>query len=900
MFDSTWLFLGRAGRQVGIACWSLTAFFALSVSALAQDSDDADEEEIEEVVVYGTYAGSLQAAMEQKKSSELVIEAISITDLGQLPDTNIADALRRLPGITATRDPNNGAASNIQLRGMPSELTLGTLNGRDLATQSPTRNVRYDQFPSELIGGVTVYKSSAAIVNDGGVAGAIDLKTVRPLDTKHNKLSFDVRYMQNDLAKDLSRSDDSGYRGSIAYIGKNADETLGFAVGWAHRNEPVAVIRTQHQSYRPDNNYRDTDGDGVGDLTTYGLTHFVRAGDDKRDGAFAALEWEPNDSFSLFVDALYSQVDVYNAINGFNVKNVSELWANTYTDATTIDNQLVSGTVTANNNNGGVNYGVRLENAAGFSDRDDNLVSLGVNAAWQVSDVSRVTFDIAHSEADYLARYASIGTQPLDLRFANPFVLTQQGVTFDATTELPTMSFNVDLADANINRPYQLQANFYRDGTDEIDSARVDYERDISLGLFDRFLVGVRFVDRDKTNLKLSQSGFIAVADRQALSADMILADARGSYGGAQTITPGFITFDFFDAANAYFGGYNPTSTVADQIASWEVNEKTSAAYLQFGFEGGNNVPFSGNIGVRFVDTQSTSSSVRRTGGAGLPTVLEPYSVDNDYQEVLPSATINFQPTEEWIIRLGLGKTIARAPVEDLNAGFDAWNGAAGARAWGGNPTLEPFRADQVDLSAEYYYGSNSYVAVASYYKDLETFITTSTEIVDIDGVDTEFFRPVNGTGGYIKGVEVTFSHQFESLPAPFSGLGVYANVALADSNVEVSRNYAVPTLGLVGMSDYVYTLSAYYNLGKFDANFSYSERDDFARIVDGGAFEVNEGEGFLRFQASYRFTDNLTAVVQGLNLTDAEYLTNLGDPRLRGRYEEFGRTYYVGFKAAF
>jgi len=132
----------------------------------AQDSDedkkkDADEKPVlEEVIVTGTYAGSLQAAMEVKKGSELIVEAISLTDLGQLPDVNIADALKRLPGIAAVRDPNNGAASNIQLRGMPAELTLGTLNGRDLATQSPSRNIRYDQFPSELIGGAVVYKST--------------------------------------------------------------------------------------------------------------------------------------------------------------------------------------------------------------------------------------------------------------------------------------------------------------------------------------------------------------------------------------------------------------------------------------------------------------------------------------------------------------------------------------------------------------------------------------------------------------------------------------------------------------------------------------------------------------------------------------------------------------------
>jgi len=880
----------------------------LSSPLYAQDQDVEEEKNatneepvLEEVIVYGTYAGSLMAAMEMKKGSEAIIEAVSLTDIGQLPDVNIADALKRLPGVATLRDPNSGDASAIQLRGMPAELTLGTLNGRDLATQSPTRNIRYDQFPSELIGGAIVYKSTQAAIDDGGVAGVIDLYTIRPLDYQQSKLNFEAAYMTNTLAKDISRADSGGFRGSITYTFKSADETFGYSLGWAHRDEPVAVMRTQHQSYDPTSAYSDLDGDGTYDSVAWGLNHFTRAGKDKRDGAFAVFQWEPSDTFNLYVDVLYSQVDVNNDINGFDVRNLSQVWANVYTDAVTIDNRLVGGTVAGYPEGWTYPYALSLQNTAAFTDRDDNLKSIGAKAEWQLSDASSLVADVAISKADYLARYASIGTEPLNLEWDVPYALLGQSVTYDATRRLPQIAMNVDLTDPNINRVYSLDAPFYEDGTDDILTAKLDYFHDVDWGVMDQLKAGVRFVDRDKTNDQLSQTGWIAMENRTPLTSDMILPDAHGSYSGAQQSVPGFITFDFFTAADAYFGGYDPTSGPSDQVASWEVKEKTAAAYIQMEFSGGDRLPYTGNFGVRYVRTDSKSSSSRLVGTPD-GTVVQPYAVKNDYQEWLPSFNINLRPSDQWVIRFGLGKTIARAPVDDLNAGFEAYTGWGSSQAFGGNPYLEPFRANQVDLSAEYYYGDNSYFSVAAYYKDLKTYITTSTEVVDVDGIEFEFFRPVNGEGGYIRGVELTWSHQFTSLPAPFDGLGIWATAAFVDSDIEVSRNYSEDTLGLLGLSDYVYTLSAYYSLGGLDANISYSARDSFPTVVDGGGFETTDSEGYLIAQVSYQINDNWAVFWKGLNLTNQIYATYLGNgnPNIRGRYEEYGRTYYIGVRANF
>lgn len=851
-------------------------------AAVAQEAPDGQT--VEEVVVVGRYAGSLKKAMEVKRDSPIVVEALSVSDLGQLPDVSVADALARLPGLAADRDPNNGAASQISLRGMPPEMSLGTLNGRDLATPTADRNIRYDQFPSELVGGAMIYKSAMASINDGGVAGSIDLRTVRPLDYKANSLQVSGSGVYAPFSKNTGLGDSSGYRGSIAYIGKFKDDTLGVAIGYAQREEPFTAVRSQHSSFNP-TTYQDLGGDGRNDLVTYGLAHFVRVGTDKRRGAVAALEWKPTSDLHLYVDALYSKVDIDGKINGFYFDNTSILYANTYSNSVVQDDKLVAGTIT--NSLGAA--GLRLSNQSAFAARNDELKSIGANLVWQVSDNSKLTADLAYSAVDYLANYAEIRT---DVSSANA------SVAFDARGKVVSIKPSVDLTNLAQNPVTSLTMPFYQDGSDKIASGKLDFEHQFAPdGFFQSFSAGLRYVDRDKSNLQMSDSRSITP---RALQADMLEPFAREGYSGKQSDQPRFLTFDFNRVVNAYFGGLRPTQGIADRVSSWAVGEQTFAGYAQVDFATDlAGMRLLGNGGLRVVRTESRSSSERLVDPGNGNTVLQPYSVSNSYTEVLPSLNFTLKPNDQWVFRLGLAKTIARAPLESLNAGFQAYDYGT-PQAFGGNPLLEPFRANQVDLTAEWYFGENDFVSATAYYKDLDTFITTATQIIDIGGVNYEFFQPVNGKGGYIRGLEMTYQHQFNSLPAPFDGLGVYANYAITDSDITVSRNYSAATLGLNGLSKRVGTGSVYYYKNGFEARFSYRYRGAFARVVDGGGFENNESEGFLDFQTSYEFKNGVSVVLQAANLTNTPYKTNLGDKGLHGRYEEFGRMYYLGFRARF
>lgn len=845
-----------------------------------------------EIVVTGTYAQSLKRARDKKRDSPLVIEALSVSDLKQLPDVSVADALSRLPGLAADRDPNNGAKSQISIRGMGPQLSLGTLNGRDLATATPDRNIRYDQFPSELIGGAVVYKSPMASINEGGVAGSIDLATIRPLDYQKNVFTADLRANYNQLGDQLAANKRFGVNGGVSFIGQFADHTIGIAIGYAGRRDPYNVIRTQHASYDP-GGYQNLGGDSRSDNVTYQLSQSVRSGEDTRHGLVGVVEWKPSSVVHLTLDGLYSAVKLDGKLNGVVADRTNQEFANTYTNSVVNGNHLVAGTITANTTS---TFGSELtvNDYAAISRRNDKLASFGGNLRFTPGHAFESNADVGYSRVHYVADYYELRAIPTVLTGRVLGTLPGQSVTFDARTEVPTFgNVNFNLTDPTINRPATLNLPFYQDGKDRITSLKMDNIFRPESPTLTAFRFGARYVDRKKSNLSLGQSVTLDLANRPILSGSQILPDALGSYNGAQRgAAPQFLNFDFMTIANQYFGGLHPAETFSSQFASWEVKERTLAGYGQFDYALGDKV--TGNIGLRVVRTNDTSSSVRLILTSSSSTGIEPYTVKNNYTDVLPSFNLLYHAGGGLQFRAALAKTIARPALEDLNAGFQAYNFGT-AQAYGGNPLLQPFRANQADLTAEYYFGKNDFVALTGFYKKLKSYITTSTSTVSLGGTDYQFFQPVNGHGGYIRGFEATIQKNFSG---SLDGLGIYLNYAFVDSNVTVTRNFSDNTLGLVGLSKHTGTATVYYYKNGFDARLSYNYRSPYARVVDGGGFETNDGAGYLDAQLSYEFKKGASVVLQGSNLTNTPNKTYLGnDKDQRGRFEEFGRIFYAGFR---
>ncbi|HTF98404.1 MAG TPA: TonB-dependent receptor [Cellvibrio sp.] len=876
-----------------------------SMATAQTQPTNTNDDLVEEVVVTGKFAQSLQNAMDIKRNSATVVEAISAEDIGQLPDVSISDSLKRLPGLAQDRDRGNG--SQISIRGMGGMLGFTTLNGREVAILEETRNIRYDQFPSELINGAQVYKTPQASIPEGGVSGSVNLNTIKPLDYNETKVVVDVRASSFDLGKDIDDAANSGIgqRYSISYIDQFADDKVGIALGYSTRSEPIATQRAELW------NYGDTWHNLVWDnelnaavAAPWGGSALVRGGEDERQGFMGAIQWRPSDNLEIAYDGFWSSFDISEQQRGFDF-GIKE-WGNGLVSdklgPTAYDNlqdgaeyDLLAGTVELSS----------LRNLNEEYVQNDELTSHGLNVKW-TQDQWTIAGDVGVSETSRDKRWSSVRTNINNPGWAT-FGSTGDGrMTFEL--------LDADLTDLSQNSIGQIQVQPAGEGGDELTSFRLDVQRDLETGILQAVKFGLASSSRDKFEHNQIWTQDATQNIGGAIPASAVINAKSSSYWSD---LPDYLSMNRNALISHYFGSLkNPTPGDADDmLASWDVSEDIFAQYVQLDMATEiAGMPLTGNIGVRNVDTETTASGYEQgptwwdenNNWQEMPGLISGISVDNDYNDVLPSTNWTLGVTDEQLIRFAVGKTMARAPVNmmspSLNVNEDRY-GANPGESTSGNPKLEPFRADQADLAYEWYYAEGSQVAINVFYKDLESFIARSAEAETVirDGQEFTVSRPVNGSGGYIRGYELLWQQSFEFLPAPFNGLGIYTNYSHNESNVEqfvpLHSEYKA---GLTGLSEDVANFTIWYYLNGFEARTSYSYRSEFQRDINlvMGEEGMNDAEGYWDLSLSYEFNDNYKVYFQVQNLTDEPYKTyglESNNPAHINKYEEFGTRYSIG-----
>jgi phosphoribosylformimino-5-aminoimidazole carboxamide ribotide isomerase len=308
--------------------------------AYAQD-DDA----IEEIITIGVRMSILDSVA-AKRNADTVADIVDAGALGSLPDQSIADALGRVPGVTTVRD--SGQSSQLNIRGMNGDFIQTTLNGREQASTSgyteSTRWMAFDQYPAELITQAAVYKSPKASLLEGGVAGIVDLKTVNPLDAqKEHNLVVTGRLSQNDAASDIG-GDEQGYRFSLSYQGKFADDTFGLAAGIAYLEQPNAFVfsRAGADSQLGYDNGNDWNADGSNDNRPRAFQWQAGTGTDERIGAMISLVWQPTDTVKAQLDYFRSEFDRGDERHGITVGGMTNA-ANFGLTSPSVTNGVVTG-----------------------------------------------------------------------------------------------------------------------------------------------------------------------------------------------------------------------------------------------------------------------------------------------------------------------------------------------------------------------------------------------------------------------------------------------------------------------------------------------------------------------------------------------------------------------------
>lgn len=883
-------------------------FLALGLISGMATAQTANEGLVEEVVVTGKFAQSLQSAMDVKRNSATVVEAISSEDIGQLPDVSISDSLKRLPGLAQDRDRGNG--SQISIRGMGGMLGFTTLNGREVAILEETRNIRYDQFPSELINSAQVYKTPQASIAEGGVSGSVNLNTIKPLDYDSTKVVVDVRATSFDLGKDIDDAANSGIgrRYSISYIDQFADDTVGIALGYSTRSEPIATQRAELWNYGDTwHNTQWNDKLGANVIAPWGGSALVRGGEDERQGFMGAIQWKPNDNLEIAYDGFWSSFDIAEQQRGFDFQ-IDNTYANQW--------DLLATTPTAYTNTDlGANTVDLLSGTVGLSSlrnlneeyvQNDELTSHGLNVKW-TQDLWTIVADAGVSETSRDKRWASIRTT----------VNTPGRATFGATGD-DRMTFkllDVDLTDLSANSIGDILVQPEAEGGDKLTSFKLDVQRDLEVGILRAVKVGLASSGRDKFEHSQIWTQNATQNIGGAIPASAVINAKSSSYWSD---LPDYLSLDRSALISHYFGSLkNPTPGDADDlIASWDVSEDIFAQYIQVDLATEiAGMSLTGNIGVRNVDTETTSSGYQQgedvwvevsPGNWQPQQVVERISVDHDYNDVLPSTNWTLAVTEEQLIRFAAGKTMARAPVNmmspSLNLNQDLWGSNPG-ESTSGNPKLNPFRADQADLAYEWYYAEGSQVAVNLFYKDLESFIARAADADTVvsNGKEYKVSRPINGSGGYIRGYELLWQQSFDFLPAPFNGLGVYTNYSHNESNVEqFVPLYSEYKAQLTGLSEDVANFTLWYYINGFEARTSYSYRSAFQRDINlvMGEEGMNDSEGYWDLSLSYEFNDHYKVSFQVQNLTNEPYKTyglESNNPAHINKYEEFGTRYSIG-----
>lgn len=259
----------------------------------AQDGND-DANNIEEIIVYGIQGG-LADAIDTKRHASSIVDAISLEDIGKLPDQNIAEALQRLPGVLIQRE--GGEGQKVSIRGLSSALTRVTVDGNVLPNSNGGREFSFDILAPELVSGLQVYKSPTAKLTEGGVGGLVNISLSKPLDNPGQQFRASVG-MAYDEFRDES---DPGF--SALYSNSFADDTFGIAVSYSKKDKSLREDRLT-------NSWKgvDSDGDEVFDqyyTSNVNIRQWLRTSE--TTGATLSLQWRPNDNINAYFNVLYAE-----------------------------------------------------------------------------------------------------------------------------------------------------------------------------------------------------------------------------------------------------------------------------------------------------------------------------------------------------------------------------------------------------------------------------------------------------------------------------------------------------------------------------------------------------------------------------------------------------------------
>ncbi|HRN61143.1 MAG TPA: TonB-dependent receptor, partial [Luteimonas sp.] len=833
---------------------------ALAQDAAPQSPPASDPTEFDTIVVTGRRAAD-RLAIDDKRNADNQVDAIRADDVGHLPDQNVAEAVRRLPGVTTINDQGEGRY--LTVRGVSPDLLNVTLNGQTAAAPEPDgRQVKLDDIPSALIGGVTVAKTLTPDMDANAIAGQVNIETVSAFDRNRTFGSVRAAYGRYDINGENPYEFDASIGGVFG-----ANRQFGAVVAVNRSDRKIGSQNMQNPG-----DWIEVDGEWVPEGLTVRQYNTHR----QRTGAVANFDWKPNDNALLYLRFLYSKYQDQETRDGFALEfDDDSIFPTSATGGTFEDAEAIRAIRT------------REETTSSFTVSAGGEFDFGRN---------KLTAEAAYARADKRdPNRDEWGFVAEDI--TGSYVIGPRGydISFDDDAAFDPSNFEPDFFEPESRRAIE-----------DLYQARLDYV--IPFGENgSEFQFGVKYIKRDKTNDESGRAW--EYDDGDLMMSDVTNRSIATLFGGRYRLGPlvsGPLSDAYFAANPGEFEEDEEGTISASLAADYAITEEITAAYAMARLWFGNVTVIPG---VRMEHTKGSYAA----HGFDLEdaSLDQPFNVfgSRSYTDFFPGINVRWDAGEHFVVRGAITRAIGRPAYESL-APFVEIEGVNSIEpeVTMGNPDLEPLYSTNFDFSVEYYVGNRGLLSAAVFYKDIKNPIYEVTR-TDQDGVfggisltGAEVSTWTNASKATVSGIELNAQYELSFLPSPFDGFSVGANLTFVDSEAEglPERTDKVP---LMSQSDRVASAQIAYEKYGFSARLAYTYRSAMLDEVheddpDGDIYWDSLKQWDIKF--GYEINPRWSVFLEGSNLNDAAMRAYVGRRERTMEREIYGWSARMGVQFKF
>lgn len=818
-------------------------------AALSGEAIDLDRVEVRPQLESQTRAVDL------KRSSDAIEDAVSSDAMGVYPDKNVAESLQRLPGVSVTRDQGEGRF--VVIRGLDANLNSVSVDGIAVGTpEDSSRAAPLDVIPSDSTERLRVVKSPTPDMPGDAIGGAILVESASAFDRDGRSLRGKIEASHQQLSGHTSPKAAFNYSEVFA-------DTFGVALGVNHQKRRFESDNTEVE-------YDSIDDDQPDDLFATSLQQRKYEIERKRIGANLNLDWHPDEDNRYYLRTLYSQFD------------------DAETRQRTIFN-FADGDVTALGNN-------RF--------RVDDLPSDAIQKRMRYRTKKENTFAtsaggenrLTNAVIDYKVGYTRTEERvndEMEARFE--YDGDDLGASVDQNTGIPRYTLSDARWMDNANYAFDRFVISPKQVDDEERSAQVNLRFDADKASYKFGLLG-RWRDRD-VNTDESE-----LRRGPGVDLDSWTASTPAHRGGTLGQGMSSDAMRRYWASNAAQYSARPQDVGSNALVSLEedytASENIFASYAMGTWDIGALRVIGG---VRVENTQFRATGNRvDVAEDGRSFTATPLTANRSYTSVLPGLHLRYDAGSDWVLRAAANKTVSRPSFGDIAPRIGYSRGDEEVRV--GNPELDPYESKNLDLSMEKYIGSTGIISLGLFHKSIDGYIVNTVSNDDPEYPGLEVTRVINGDKARVFGAEFNWQQQLAFLAAGWDGLLVGASGTWLDTDFDSGvADRDDESFTLPRASRHVYSAHLGYEKGGFSTRVAAVYRSEYLDSLGASrAYDIFVAPNTqLDFSLDYKITSNVSVYFEAQNLLDKPLELYQGVRSRTLQNEEYGRTYALGLKVA-